>query len=65
LKLVLLVGGGLVLVLAGAIFTLQGVGTIGDDAMSGVTVWAIVGPVVALAGVVMAIVGVRAGHLAD
>jgi hypothetical protein len=66
LKNVLLVVGGLVLLLAGAIFTLQGLGAIGgNNAMSGVTFWAIAGPVIALAGVVMAIVGVRGGRVGE
>ena len=60
----LLVGGGLVLLLAGAIFTLQGLGDIGgNNAMSGKTLWAVVGPVIALVGVVTAIIGVRGGRL--
>ncbi|HEX4289224.1 MAG TPA: hypothetical protein VH021_09935 [Trebonia sp.] len=60
----LLVGGGLVLLLAGAIFTLQGLGDIGgNNAMSGKTLWAVVGPVIALVGVVTAFIGVRAGRL--
>jgi hypothetical protein len=64
LKQVLLFGGGLILVLAGAIFTLQGLGAIGgNNAMSGHTFWAIAGPVIALAGVVLAILGVRGGRL--
>jgi hypothetical protein len=64
LKQVVLIGGGLILVLAGAIFTLQGLGAIGgNNAMSGVTFWAIAGPVIALAGVVLAILGVRGGRL--
>ena len=64
MKQVLLVSGGLILVLAGVIFTLQGLGAIGgSNAMSGVTLWAIVGPVIALAGVVLAILGVRGGRL--
>jgi hypothetical protein len=64
LKQVLLIGGGLILVVAGAIFTLQGVGAIGgSNAMSGHTFWAIAGPVIALAGVVLAILGVRGGRL--
>ena len=66
MKKALLVGVGVVLVLAGAIFTLQGLGDIGgDNAMSGHTFWAIVGPVIALAGVVLAIIGVRAGRLGE
>lgn len=64
MKQVLLVGGGLILVLAGVIFTLQGLGAVGgSNAMSGVTFWAIAGPIIALAGVVLAIVGVRGGRL--
>ena len=64
MKQVLLVGGGLILVLAGVIFTLQSLGAIGgSNAMSGVTFWAIAGPVIALAGVVLAILGVRGGRL--
>jgi hypothetical protein len=64
LKKVLLVGGGLVLVLAGVIFTLQGSGTMGGNAaMSGVTFWAIAGPVIAVAGAVMAVVGLRGGRV--
>ena len=64
MKRALLVGVGLVLLLAGAIFTLQGLGDIGgDNAMSGHPFWAVVGPVIALAGVVTAIIGVRGGRL--
>ena len=64
MKQVLLIGGGLILVLAGAIFTLQGVGAIGgSSAMSGHPFWAIAGPVIALAGVALAILGVRGGRL--
>jgi hypothetical protein len=66
LKRALLVGVGLVLLLAGAIFTLQGLGDIGgNNAMSGHTFWALAGPVIALAGVVMAIIGVRAGRIGE
>jgi hypothetical protein len=66
LKRALLVGVGLVLVLAGAIFTLQGLGDIGgNNAMSGHTFWAIAGPVIALAGVVTAFIGVRGGRVGE
>ena len=66
MKRALLVGVGLVLLLAGAIFTLQGLGDIGgDNAMSGHTFWAVAGPVIALAGVVMAIIGVRGGRVGE
>lgn len=66
MKRALLVGVGLVVLLAGAIFTLQGLGDIGgDNAMSGHAFWAIVGPIIALAGVVLAIIGVRGGRLGE
>ena len=66
MKRALLVGVGLVLLLAGAIFTLQGLGDIGgSNAMSGHTFWAVAGPVIALAGVVTAIIGVRAGRFGE
>jgi hypothetical protein len=55
----LLVGVGALIALLGIIFTLQGVGAIGGSAMSGVTFWAVAGPVIALAGLVLAAVGLR------
>lgn len=59
-------GGGLILLLAGVIFTLQGLGAIGgNNAMSGHSFWAIAGPIIALAGVVLAILGVRGGRLGE
>lgn len=42
---------GIVLVALGALWTLQGVGVIGGSAMSGSTIWAIIGPVVAIVGI--------------
>jgi hypothetical protein len=62
LKKGLLVGGGLVLLVAGVTFGLQGAGVIGGNAMSGVTFWAVAGPVIAVAGVVMAFLGLRGGR---
>ena len=47
------------LVLVGTVWTLQGVGILGGSAMSGVTLWAVVGPLVAVAGVVLAVSGRR------
>jgi hypothetical protein len=55
----ILVGAGALIALLGVIFTLQGVGAIGGSAMSGVTFWAVAGPVIALVGLVMAAVGLR------
>ncbi len=45
----LVILGGL-LVLAGVIWTLQGLGVIGGSVMSGVTAWAVIGPCVAAVG---------------
>ncbi|HEY4849543.1 MAG TPA: hypothetical protein VII22_02050 [Streptosporangiaceae bacterium] len=55
----ILVGAGALIALLGVIFTLQGVGAIGGSAMSGVTFWAVAGPVIALAGLVTAAIGLR------
>lgn len=59
MKRVLLVGVGLLITVAGIIFTLQGVGAIGGSAMTGVTFWAVAGPVIALAGLAMVTIGLR------
>jgi hypothetical protein len=59
MKRVLLVGVGLLLTLAGVIFALQGAGVIGGSVMSGVTLWAVIGPVIAVVGAAMAVVGMR------
>jgi hypothetical protein len=45
------VGLGVLLVLVGLIWTLQGLGVISGSSMSGVTLWAIIGPIVAAFGV--------------
>jgi hypothetical protein len=55
----MLVGAGFVLALAGAVFTLQGLGILGGSVMSGITFWAFVGPVIALAGLALAAIGLR------
>ena len=59
MKSALLVGVGLVLLLAGVIFALQGAGVIGGSTMSGVTIWAVIGPVIAIVGLALAVVGLR------
>jgi hypothetical protein len=45
---------GILLVAVGAVWTLQGLGYVGGSAMSGVTLWAVVGPFVAVVGVLVA-----------
>ena len=50
---------GTLLVLAGVTFGLQGLGMIGGSAMSGKNLWAVLGPLIALAGVVMVVKALR------
>jgi len=50
---------GLVLVLLGSVWAAQGVGWLQGSPMTGETLWAVVGPVVALAGVALVVVGAR------
>jgi hypothetical protein len=56
---VVLVGAGFLLTLAGVVFTLQGLGVLGGSVMSGITFWAVAGPIIAVAGLVMAAIGLR------
>jgi hypothetical protein len=50
---------GLILVVSGVVWTLQGLDVLGGSAMSGVTLWAVVGPLVAIAGLWLAASGYR------
>jgi len=59
MRRVVLVGAGFLLMLAGVVFTLQGVGVLGGSVMSGMTFWALAGPVIALAGLGLAVIGLR------
>ena len=52
-----LVVAGLLVAIAGVVFSLQGFGVLGGSAMSGSSFWAAAGPLVALAGVFMAVAG--------
>ena len=51
---------GVLLILVGALWLLQGTGYLGGSAMSGVTFWAVVGAVLVVAGAVLVILGRRA-----
>jgi len=48
---VLLLIGGILMIAVGAVWTLQGVGILGGSVMSGSTMWAIIGPIVAIVGI--------------
>ncbi len=54
------IAGGLLAVVLGLLWTLQGLDVIDGSVMSGVSFWAFVGPVVALAGVVLIVRAMRA-----
>lgn len=57
MKKALLVGVGVLITVVGIIFTLQGLDFLGGSVMSGVTFWAVVGPLIALVGIILAGVG--------
>jgi uncharacterized membrane protein YjjP (DUF1212 family) len=50
---------GVVLVLIGLLWTLQGIDVIQGSSMSGTTTWAIIGPIVLLVGGFVMSVGIR------
>lgn len=50
---------GALAVLVGVVWTLQGLGQLGGSAMTGEPIWAVVGPVVGLVGLVLVVVGLR------
>jgi hypothetical protein len=50
---------GVLAVVLGGLWTLQGLDLVGGSVMSGVTVWAIIGPVVAVVGLGLIVLGVR------
>lgn len=53
---------GIVVALAGAVFTLQGFGVLGGSPMTGSTLWAILGPIIALLGILLVIYGLRSAR---
>ena len=50
---------GLLMLVVGAVWTFQGLGYLEGSPMTGVEVWAVIGPLVAGLGVALVIVGVR------
>ena len=63
-RVVMLVIGALLL-LAGVVWTLQGLDVLGGSGMSGHVVWAVIGPVVAIVGVVLLLRTLRASPVSD
>lgn len=56
-----LVAVGVLIVAAGLVFTLQGVGVLTGSAMSNTTFWSVAGPVIMLVGLGLVGVGARGG----
>ena len=54
-----LVGVGALLVVMGVVWGGQGMGWIGGSVMTGVTFWAVVGPITALVGLTLVGLGLR------
>ena len=50
---------GLLGLVLGAVWTLQGLNVLRDSVMSGARIWSVIGPVVALIGLVLIVVGVN------
>jgi hypothetical protein len=55
----LLLAIGVVLVLVGLLWFLQGIDVVGGSGMSGKTLWAVVGPIVAILGAAVIVAGNR------
>jgi hypothetical protein len=54
---VLLVAAGALIASAGIVWTLQGLGYVTGSFMTGATLWAIIGPITALAGLALIALG--------
>jgi len=54
-RAVLLLVGGILLILVGLVWTLQGIGILGGSAMSGSMMWAIIGPILAIIGIYLVV----------
>ncbi|HUC21410.1 MAG TPA: hypothetical protein VMA73_01760 [Streptosporangiaceae bacterium] len=54
-----LVAAGVVAIVAGVTFALQGFSIVGGSGMSGSSLWAVLGPLIALAGLLAVVAGIR------
>ena len=50
---------GVIVAILGAVFTFQGLGFIGGSAMTGSALWAVLGPIIAVVGIALVVVGLR------
>lgn len=55
----LMIGVGALATVAGIIFALQGFGVLGGSTMSGSSLWAALGPIIALAGLLVGAGGIH------
>ena len=55
----LVTGFGALVTAAGVVFALQGLGYIGGSPMTGTTLWAVLGPLIAILGLSIAAVALR------
>jgi hypothetical protein len=55
----LIVGLGVLITVFGVVFALQGFGYLRGSAMSGTTLWSVLGPVIAAGGLCMVALGFR------
>ncbi len=53
---------GVLLIAVGAVWTTQGLGVLKGSSMTGVTMWAVIGPIVAVVGLGLILVGTRIGR---
>ena len=58
----LLTGFGTLVTVAGVVFALQGLGYIGGSSMTGTTLWAVLGPLIAVLGLSVVAAGLRTRH---
>ena len=55
----LLIGLGALVTVAGVVFALQGLGYVGGSSMTGMTLWAVLGPLIAVLGLSIVAAGLR------
>ena len=57
-----LIVAGVVLVMIGCVFTLQGLGYLAGSPMTGVGLWAVIGPILVVIGIVLIVRAARTGR---
>ncbi|MFD7023396.1 hypothetical protein [Promicromonospora sukumoe] len=57
-----LIVAGVVLVVIGCVFTLQGLGYLAGSPMTNVELWAVIGPILVVIGIVLIVQAARTGR---